>query len=181
MRTGSKRSCYPTTLDRETRRAIGQLDFRLLDDRTFMADADEPVRDYVYKSFNHDAYLAGQRGAAINVTRLFAPMLGREAGLAGEHALEVMMPNLEAAPWEAVLPLGRTMRRVSPIERFAANLRRERRRIGLSQEALGDACDLHRTEISLLERAGREPRLSTIVRRARALRLAPADLLKGIH
>ena len=69
---------------------------------------------------------------------------------------------------------------MEPHERFAQNLRRHRLRTGLSQEALGERCDLHRTEISLLERAGREPRLSTIVRLARALSIAPADLLDGI-
>jgi transcriptional regulator with XRE-family HTH domain len=69
---------------------------------------------------------------------------------------------------------------VEPRERFAANLRDERKRAGLSQEALGFECDLHRTEISLLERAGREPRLGTIVRIARALKIRPADLLDGI-
>ena len=69
---------------------------------------------------------------------------------------------------------------MSPHERFAANLRSQRLRMGFSLEALGDACDLHRTEVSLLERAGREPRLSTIVRLARALELRPAELLDGI-
>lgn len=64
---------------------------------------------------------------------------------------------------------------------FARNLRRQRERAGLSQEALGDLCDLHRTEISLLERAGREPRLNTIVKLARALEIRPADLLDGIR
>jgi transcriptional regulator with XRE-family HTH domain len=68
----------------------------------------------------------------------------------------------------------------APHEIFAENLRRERLRRGLSQEALGEACDLHRTEISLLERAGREPRLSTIVRLAHALGIPPAELLRGI-
>jgi transcriptional regulator with XRE-family HTH domain len=69
---------------------------------------------------------------------------------------------------------------VRPEERFAKNLRRHRKRLQLSQEALGDACGLHRTEISLLERAAREPRLSTIVRLARALEVSPAELLDGI-
>lgn len=69
---------------------------------------------------------------------------------------------------------------VQPQQRFARNLRAERLRAGLSQEALADACDLHRTEISLLERAGREPRLGTIVRLARALGVAPGQLLTGI-
>jgi transcriptional regulator with XRE-family HTH domain len=64
---------------------------------------------------------------------------------------------------------------------FAQNLRRHRQRLGLSQEALADRCQLHRTEISLLERAAREPRLATIVKLARALEIAPADLLEGIR
>jgi transcriptional regulator with XRE-family HTH domain len=72
------------------------------------------------------------------------------------------------------------MRSVEPHEQFAINLRSHRHRVGLSQEALGDLCGLHRTEIGLLERAGREPRLSTIVRIARALEIAPAKLLDGI-
>ncbi len=66
-------------------------------------------------------------------------------------------------------------------EQFAANLRRHRTRAGLSQEALADACDLHRTEISLLERRKRSPRLETIVILARGLGLAsPTELLEGI-
>lgn len=70
---------------------------------------------------------------------------------------------------------------MEPHERFAANLRRQRERAGLSQEALGFESDIHRTEISLLERGGREPRLSTIVRLARALKIRPAELLDGIR
>lgn len=67
-------------------------------------------------------------------------------------------------------------------EQFAANLRRHRTRVGLSQEALADACDLHRTEISLLERRKRSPRLETIVILARGLGLAsPTELLEGIN
>jgi transcriptional regulator with XRE-family HTH domain len=70
---------------------------------------------------------------------------------------------------------------MEPVEQFARNLRKQRTQRGLSQEGLGEASGLHRTEISLLERAGREPRLMTIVRLARALRIAPAELLKGIR
>jgi transcriptional regulator with XRE-family HTH domain len=66
-------------------------------------------------------------------------------------------------------------------EQFAANLRRHRTRAGLSQEALADVCDLHRTEISLLERCKRSPRLETIVILSRGLELSsPAELLEGI-
>jgi transcriptional regulator with XRE-family HTH domain len=65
-------------------------------------------------------------------------------------------------------------------EHFAANLRRERLAQGLSQEALGNACNLPPSEISRLELARREPRLSTIVRPAFALGVAPSSLLDGI-
>jgi transcriptional regulator with XRE-family HTH domain len=66
-------------------------------------------------------------------------------------------------------------------EQFAANLRLHREKAGLSQEALADLCDLHRTEISLLERSKRSPRLETIVILARGLKLgAPGELLERI-
>lgn len=68
-----------------------------------------------------------------------------------------------------------------PVARFAANLQRLRTTAGISQEALADRCGLHRTEISLLERAGREPRLTTIVKLARALDVEPVELLAGVR
>jgi transcriptional regulator with XRE-family HTH domain len=72
------------------------------------------------------------------------------------------------------------MAAVEARERFAHNLRTQRLRRGLSQEALADECGMHRTEVSLLERSGRDPRLATIVRLARALEVRPCDLLEGI-
>lgn len=66
-------------------------------------------------------------------------------------------------------------------KQFAINLRHHRNRVGLSQEALAAICDLHRTEISLLERCKRSPRLETIVILSRGLGLSsPGDLLDGI-
>jgi transcriptional regulator with XRE-family HTH domain len=65
-------------------------------------------------------------------------------------------------------------------QQFAVNLRRQRDLAGLSQEALADICDLHRTEISLLERCKRSPRLETIVILARGLQVSPIDLIDGI-
>ena len=65
---------------------------------------------------------------------------------------------------------------------FAENLRMHREKSGLSQEALAEACELHRTEISLLERCKRSPRLETLVILARGLELSsPGELLKGIR
>jgi transcriptional regulator with XRE-family HTH domain len=65
-------------------------------------------------------------------------------------------------------------------ETFAHNLRSERQRLKLSQEALGFRCDLNTSEISRLERSARDPRLTTIIKLARALEVPPARLLSGI-
>ncbi|MEX2106215.1 MAG: helix-turn-helix transcriptional regulator [Solirubrobacterales bacterium] len=65
-------------------------------------------------------------------------------------------------------------------ERFASNLQRARQAKGISQEELGFKCDLHRTEISLLERAGREPRLGTLIKLATVLDTTPDALCAGI-
>ena len=70
---------------------------------------------------------------------------------------------------------------MEPAQQFAANLRRARDEAGLSQEELSERSGLHSTEISRLERGVREPRLGTIVRLARGLGLAPADLLTGVR
>jgi transcriptional regulator with XRE-family HTH domain len=66
-------------------------------------------------------------------------------------------------------------------KQLGANLRRHRGRAGLSQEALAERCELDRTEISLLERGMRFPRLDTLVRLARGLQVAPGELLEGIR
>lgn len=69
---------------------------------------------------------------------------------------------------------------MEPREQFGKNLRAQRERLGLSQEEVGERADLHRTEISLLERAARDPRLSTMVKIAHGLGVPPSDLLDGI-
>jgi len=69
---------------------------------------------------------------------------------------------------------------MKPRDRFAVNLRRARLKAEVSQEELGFRCDLHRTEISLLERGGREPRLGTIVKLSGALEVKPEELCSGV-
>lgn len=64
--------------------------------------------------------------------------------------------------------------------RFGKNLRRCRHRAGLSQEKLGFLTSLHRTEISLLERGCREPRLGTMVKLVSALNVSLNTLVEGI-
>lgn len=65
-------------------------------------------------------------------------------------------------------------------DRFGENLRRCRKRAGLSQEELGLRSALHRTEIGLLERGERIPRIDTLVKLASALHVDPSELIEGI-
>jgi transcriptional regulator with XRE-family HTH domain len=73
------------------------------------------------------------------------------------------------------------IRRMEPRDRFAVNLRKARQSKKISQEELGFRCELHRTEISLLERGGREPRLGTIMKLCAALDTTPGELCAGIR
>lgn len=63
---------------------------------------------------------------------------------------------------------------------FGKTLAAERKKAGLSQEQLGDRAGLHRTEVSLLERGLREPRLETLLKLARGLEVQPATLIAEI-
>jgi transcriptional regulator with XRE-family HTH domain len=65
-------------------------------------------------------------------------------------------------------------------QRFGENLRRVRRREGLSQEQLAMRASLHRTEVGKLEHAGRVCRIDTLIRLAGAMAVPPGELLEGI-
>ena len=60
---------------------------------------------------------------------------------------------------------------------FGEILRSARLRVGLSQEALGLACDIDRTYVSLLERGERQPTLSTLFALAGQLGVTPESLV----
>ncbi len=64
---------------------------------------------------------------------------------------------------------------------FGKNLRSVRRRIGISQEELGFRAGLHRTEVGLLERGERVPRIDTLLKLASGLGVrVESPLLEGI-
>jgi transcriptional regulator with XRE-family HTH domain len=66
-------------------------------------------------------------------------------------------------------------------ERFGENLRRLRKGAGISQEELGLRSSLHRTEIGLLERGARVPRIDTLIKIATGLGVRiDCALLEGI-
>jgi transcriptional regulator with XRE-family HTH domain len=65
-------------------------------------------------------------------------------------------------------------------QRFAENLILARGRVDLSQEKTAERSGLHQTEISLLERGLRVPRLDTIVKLAGAVEAEACELLAGM-
>ena len=64
--------------------------------------------------------------------------------------------------------------------RFGDNLILLRDRVGLSQGELSVRSGLHMTQVGLLERGLRLPRLDTIVKLAGALEVPPCELLTGM-
>jgi transcriptional regulator with XRE-family HTH domain len=70
---------------------------------------------------------------------------------------------------------------VTVAQRFGANLSHLREQAGITQEELAFRASLHRTEIGLLERGGRIPKIDTVVKLAGALGVTPAELLDGIE
>ena len=65
-------------------------------------------------------------------------------------------------------------------QRFADNLILLRSRVDLSQERTAERAGLHKTELSLLERGLRLPRLDTLVKLAGAIEVEPCELLMGM-
>jgi transcriptional regulator with XRE-family HTH domain len=74
-------------------------------------------------------------------------------------------------------------RRSAPVltgrSRFAFNVRLHRQLLGMSQEALADAAELHRTYVGSIERGERNVSIDNMERIARALNLDLLDLLKA--
>lgn len=63
---------------------------------------------------------------------------------------------------------------------FGRNVKRLRLRADLSPEELGFRANLHRTEIGMLERGIRLPKLDTIIKVAGALEIEAGELFEGL-
>ena len=61
---------------------------------------------------------------------------------------------------------------------LGANLRTARKQIGLSQEQVAERSGVHATEVSRIEAGKRDPRVSTVERLARAVKVKPGQLLE---
>lgn len=65
-------------------------------------------------------------------------------------------------------------------QQFGRNLRYCRKAADLSQEEVGFRASLHRTQIGILERGERLPRIDTLVKLAAVVEVSPCNLLDGI-
>ena len=64
--------------------------------------------------------------------------------------------------------------------RFGRALRRQRQKLGVSQEAFADMCQLDRTYVGGIERGERNVALVNIEKIAKTLRLSIAQLFRGV-
>jgi transcriptional regulator with XRE-family HTH domain len=69
---------------------------------------------------------------------------------------------------------------VEPKQQVGQNIRAERKRVGITQEALAERCDMHPVEVGRAERGLRDLRVSTVVRLARGLGVPACELLRGV-
>jgi transcriptional regulator with XRE-family HTH domain len=60
------------------------------------------------------------------------------------------------------------------------NIRHNRKRIGITQEALAERCDMHPVEVGRAERGTRDLRVSTVAKLARGLEIPACELLRGV-
>lgn len=63
---------------------------------------------------------------------------------------------------------------------FGQRMRALRAMKGVSQDGLARDADVHPTAIGRIERGGREPRLTTILRLAHGLSVEPGELVNGL-
>src|SRR5262249_52864762 len=80
------------------------------------------------------------------------------------------LPNYSCLQW-------RRWRRGPTVDEFAKRLRELREARGLTRYALAKLAGLTNEGVIKMERPGSDPKLSTILKLARALSIAPCDLL----
>jgi transcriptional regulator with XRE-family HTH domain len=68
----------------------------------------------------------------------------------------------------------------SVLIKFGAMVREERLKRKLSQEALAEKADLHRTYIGMIERGEKNITLGNIIKIASALDVSVSDLVEGL-
>jgi transcriptional regulator with XRE-family HTH domain len=69
---------------------------------------------------------------------------------------------------------------VEPKDIVGANIRAQRKRLGLTQEGLADRAGMHLVEVGRAERGVRDLRVSSVAKLARALDVPAMELLRGV-
>jgi transcriptional regulator with XRE-family HTH domain len=69
---------------------------------------------------------------------------------------------------------------VEPKAIVGKNIRDNRCRLKMTQEALAERCDMHVVEVGRAERGVRDLRTSTVVKLARGLGVPAGELLRGL-
>jgi len=64
------------------------------------------------------------------------------------------------------------------VGRLGVNLREARLRSGMTQEEVAERSGVHATEVSRIEGGKRDPRASTLIRLAAAVKVKPGQLLE---
>lgn len=90
--------------------------------------------------------------------------------------MEIYHPQTVAQP-PSVVKVGWAVSAPSPqLLAFGRTLRKARRDLDLSQEALADRADLSAKHVGEIERANKDPRVTTVLRLAHALDLRAGEL-----
>jgi transcriptional regulator with XRE-family HTH domain len=72
-------------------------------------------------------------------------------------------------------------RGVEPKIAVGRNIRAQRNRLGLTQEALGHRAGIHPVEVGRAERGARDLRVSTVAKLASGLDVPAMELLRGVR
>lgn len=94
----------------------------------------------------------------------------------GHYALVQSAGSRDALP--VAVPIYENPDRAS--KAFGQRVRELRAREGLSQDGLAHSSGIHLTSIGRIERGGREPRLTTILKLAQGLNVEPGELTDGL-
>lgn len=95
----------------------------------------------------------------------------------GHYALVQSAESRDATPM--AVPIYEDPDRAS--KAFGRRVRELRAREGLSQDGLAHTSGIHLTSIGRIERGGREPRLTTILKLAQGLDVEPGELTNGLE
>jgi DNA-binding XRE family transcriptional regulator len=121
--------------------------------------------------------LARARAAAAERMRLLAAVPGADTARELQALAEWLYRH--EAVLRAMAPMSLPLTQEEIQQAFAANLVRLRTAAGLTQGQLAERSGVSQPQISQLERAGQEPRLSTVLSLSRALGVDPGALLQG--